>query len=252
MYPKIVDQITGSLAKVVQKATDAYVFQDLPECGVLIHTERLSIKLIDPQIHRCLVQLPAWRPDPERLESITFSIRDEANRKNPLMCAQLQNNGGIILKNIIGKTIMLIRLPIHHSADSLGKILHPSQATLYKLMRCSSGPDFKLVKASSDEAIVLRVEKVHISLQSLGKAIGLMGTDCVYYLKSPDGQTVLGHVRPKFAMKRNTLIVKFMSKQKDIQLRAAMLGTGLLLLINEVYPQLKVILADNNTQQNIE
>ena len=27
-------------------------------------------------------------------------------------------------------------------------------------MRCPSGPDLKLVRASSDEAIVLRVEKV--------------------------------------------------------------------------------------------
>uniref|UniRef100_A0A914MHX2 Uncharacterized protein n=1 Tax=Meloidogyne incognita TaxID=6306 RepID=A0A914MHX2_MELIC len=250
MYPKLVDQITGGLAKVVQKATDAYVFQDLPECGVLTHTERLSMKLLDPQVHRCLLQLPAWRPEPDRLESITFSIRDEANRKRPLMSAQLQR-GGLILKNAVGKTIMLIRLPVH-SADSLGKLLHPSQATLYKLMRCPSGPDLKLVRASSDEAIVLRVEKVHVSLQSFGKAIGVMGTDCVYWLKSPDGQTVLGHVRPKFAMKRNTLIVKFMSKQKDIQLRAAMLGTALLLLINEVYPQLKIILADTQQQQNIE
>ena len=50
MYPKLVDQITGGLAKVVQKATDAYVFQDLPECGVLTHTERLSMKLLDPQV----------------------------------------------------------------------------------------------------------------------------------------------------------------------------------------------------------
>nr|CAD2180190.1 unnamed protein product [Meloidogyne enterolobii] len=72
MYPKLVDQITGGLAKVVQKATDAYVFQDLPECGVLTHTERLSMKLLDPQVHRCLLQLPAWRPEPDRLESNNF------------------------------------------------------------------------------------------------------------------------------------------------------------------------------------
>jgi len=89
---------------------------------------------ISPQFnfrHRCLLQLPAWRPEPDRLESITFSIRDEANRKRPLMSAQLQR-GGLILKNAVGKTIMLIRLPVH-SADSLGKLLHPSQATLYKV-----------------------------------------------------------------------------------------------------------------------
>jgi len=62
MYPKIVDQITGGLAKVVQKATDAYVFQDLPECGVLTHTERLSMKLLDPQVYVLKIELVLYIP----------------------------------------------------------------------------------------------------------------------------------------------------------------------------------------------
>lgn len=105
--------------------------------------------------------------------------------------------------------------------------------------------------------------QVLVSLQSLGKAVGLMGTNCVYWMKAPDGQTVLGHVRPKLVVKSNTLIIKFMcanfkviykilmfrSTQKDVQLRASMLGVALLLLINEVYPQLRTILTESMQQQ---
>ena len=50
MYPKLVDQIAGGIAKVVQKATDSHVFQEFPECSVLGLTERLSIKLQDAQM----------------------------------------------------------------------------------------------------------------------------------------------------------------------------------------------------------
>lgn len=41
----------------------------------------------------------------------------------------------------------------------------------------------------------------------------------------------------------------FRSTQKDVQLRASMLGVALLLLINEVYPQLRTILTESMQQQ---
>lgn len=247
LYPKLVDQIAGGIAKVVQKATDNQVFHEFPECSALANTERLSIKLTDEQIHRSL-QLLSWRPEPARFDSITFSVRDEDNHKKQMMTCQMQSGHGMVLKNAAGKTVMLVRLPTH-STDSLGKLMHPSQATLFKLMRAADGQNFMLVKANSEENVVIKVEKVLISLQTLGKAIGLMGTNCVYWLKAPDGQTVLGHVRPKLVLKSNTLVVKFMSTQKDSQLRATMLGVALLLLITEVYPQLRTILLESMQQQ---
>jgi len=50
------------------------------------------------------------------------------------MTAQIQSGHGISLKNAAGKTVMLVRLP-SHSADSLGKLMHPSQATLFKVSK---------------------------------------------------------------------------------------------------------------------
>lgn len=247
LYPKLVDQIAGGIAKVVQKATDNQMFHDFPECSLLANTDRLSIKLSDQQIHRSL-QLPSWRPEPARFDSITFNVRDEDNHKRPLMTCQMQSGYGMVLKNAGNKTMMLVRLATH-STDSLGKLMHPSKATLYKLMRAAGGQNFALVKANSDESVVIKVEKVLISLQSVGKAMGLMGTNCVYWLKAPDGQTVLGHVRPKLVVKSNTLVVKFTSSQRDVQLRATMLGVALLLLINDVYPQLRTILLEQQQQQ---
>lgn len=79
------------------------------------------------------MQLASWRPEPARFDSITFAVRDEGNRKRQLMSVQMQSGHGLCLKNGAGKTIMLIRLPTH-SADSLGKLMHPSQATLFKVI----------------------------------------------------------------------------------------------------------------------
>lgn len=50
------------------------------------------------------------------------------------MHAQIQSGGnshGLVVKNEAGRSVMLVGLPTH-TADSLGKLMHPSQATLFK------------------------------------------------------------------------------------------------------------------------
>lgn len=47
-----------------------------------------------------------------------------------------------------------------------------------------------------------------VSLYPIGKAVGLLGTNCVYLMKRLDG-VILGYIRPKLVVKSNTLVVKF-------------------------------------------
>jgi hypothetical protein len=58
---------------------------------------------------------------------------------------------------------------------------------------------------------------VLVSLYPLGKAVGLLGTNCVYWLKTPDGTAVVGHIRPKLVLKDNTLVIKFVYVSKSLK-----------------------------------
>ena len=51
--------------------------------------------------------------------------------------------------------------------------------------------------------------QIPISMYPIGKAVGLIGSKCVYWLKSADGHVIYGHIRPKLVMKSNTLVLKF-------------------------------------------
>jgi len=234
------DKVSQGFAKAMQKV-DNQIFHDFPECSILGSTNRLSIKLKDPQLHTSLIlQGP---PSEANFNSITFYVRNEDNRKQIVMLAQLQSGSGVVLKNSAGKPIMLIRLP-NHSADSLGKLMHPSVFTLYKVMRTPVDQNYIIVRSSNEEP-VMRVERVLASFYPIGKAVGLLGSNCVYWLKSVDGTIIYGHIRPKLVMKSNTLVVKFMSDQQNTQLRATILGVALLLTITDVYPPLRTMLAES-------
>lgn len=224
-----VDQVKQGFAKVVQSATDSHIFNELPDCSMLSNSDKLSIKLKDPQMylffrtnyllsrHNALIN--HWTRN-TNFQSITFLIRNEENRKQTLMVAELQSGLGINIKTNVGKPIMTVRTP-NNAGFSLGKIMHPAQATLYKvelyyvetrkiqIIKASSpvGEQYVVIKTPSREP-VMKIEKVLVSMYPLGKAVGLIGTSCVYWLKRNDG-TILGYIRPKLVHKSNTLVLKF-------------------------------------------
>jgi len=229
-------QMRSGFAKALQLASDNAVFNDLPECSMISNVDVVSIKMKDQQdrsqaLSRYIIADSGFTP-------ITFLIRNERNRKQTIMTADLVNGQGFIVRNAGAQNVMDVKMPNHSSA--LGKILHPAGATLYKIVNGSDRPGsnvlYKVLKTGSDEPLMI-VEKVFISLYPIGKAMGLLGTDCVYWFKRVDG-TIMGYVRPKLVMKKNTLIVKFTSTQRDAQIRTAMLGTALLFVIHEAYPEL--------------
>uniref|UniRef100_A0AC34PWQ1 Uncharacterized protein n=1 Tax=Panagrolaimus sp. JU765 TaxID=591449 RepID=A0AC34PWQ1_9BILA len=118
-------------------------------------------------------------------------------------------------------------------------------ATLFKVMRQPSplGENYVVIRNPSKEP-VMKIERVVASLYPIGKAMGLLGTNCVYWFKRMDG-TVLGYVRPKLVLNSNTLIVKFTSTNTDLQVRAIMVGVALLFMITEAYPLLRAMLLES-------
>uniref|UniRef100_A0A915CKW5 Uncharacterized protein n=1 Tax=Ditylenchus dipsaci TaxID=166011 RepID=A0A915CKW5_9BILA len=226
-------QVRQGIAKAVHKAAaDLPIFHEFPECSILNSTDKLSIKLTNEHI-----QNPAWKP--QVADQLIYSIKNEDNRKQTVVNGHFHGIGtdqGIVLKNMAGKPIMIVSLP-NYSANSLGKLLHPSSATMYKIVTTPHSLNYTVIRSPSNEP-VLRIEPVFISLYPIGKAIGLLATNCVYWIKRLDG-TILGYVRPKLVVKGATLVVKFTSTQKDVQLRAVILGVSVLLMINQVHPQIK-------------
>lgn len=197
-------QVREGIAKAVHLASDSHVFHEFPECSILTSTDKLSIKLENPQLHNALKTL---RPDTP-FQSIRLLVRNESNRKQTVMTADLVSGNGILLKNNSGKPIMVVRPP-NNDPTSFGKLMHPAPATLFKIMRelTPLGENYTVVKSLSKEPI-MKIEKVLASIYPIGKAIGILGTNCVYWFKRMDG-TVLGYIRPKLVLNNNTLVVKF-------------------------------------------
>ncbi|KAK0411482.1 hypothetical protein QR680_005674 [Steinernema hermaphroditum] len=238
------DQVKQGFAKAIQIASDNQVFHDLPECSLLSNVEVLSIKLKDPERHSAvgahLANATARSPvsaSRAHFDPVEFLVRNERNHKNTILTGELTANQGIVVRTNTGKQLMTATIP-NNSPDCLGKIVHPHHVTLYKIKRVVGPiPSFAVMRTGTEEPFI-KIEKVLVSLYPIGKALGLLGTDCVYWFKRADG-TILGYVRPKLAMKHNTLIVKFSSTAKDSQVRAAILGTALLFGITEAHPHLR-------------
>ncbi|KAK0411481.1 hypothetical protein QR680_005674 [Steinernema hermaphroditum] len=251
------DQVKQGFAKAIQIASDNQVFHDLPECSLLSNVEVLSIKLKDPERHSAvgahLANATARSPvsaSRAHFDPVEFLVRNERNHKNTILTGELTANQGIVVRTNTGKQLMTATIP-NNSPDCLGKIVHPHHVTLYKASRTpflggtpfqikrvvGPIPSFAVMRTGTEEPFI-KIEKVLVSLYPIGKALGLLGTDCVYWFKRADG-TILGYVRPKLAMKHNTLIVKFSSTAKDSQVRAAILGTALLFGITEAHPHLR-------------
>ncbi|CAD5232104.1 unnamed protein product [Bursaphelenchus xylophilus] len=235
-------QVKQGFAKAMQIATENQIFHEFPECSILGSINRVSIKLADPHVNAMLAN---WGPQ-TKFEHINFLIRDEDNKKQTLMTAELVSGNGIIVKNAGGKQVMVVRLPTH-DPTSFGKLMHPAPATLFKVTPRMTpvGRSYVVHKANPAKEEYIYAEKEPVSLYQIGKITGVLGSNCVYWLKKSNDGGVLGYVRPKLVLKGNTLVLKFMSNNRDPQVRATMLGVALLLMISEVYPQLRAMLSES-------
>ncbi|CEF64138.1 Hypothetical protein SRAE_1000239300 [Strongyloides ratti] len=216
---RLVGQIKEGFAKAVQQASNNIAFTELPNCESLESIDRISIKLKDTIVSDDLKHRIIAGHHVQTFENIPILIRDEDNSKQTFMLAELSPVKGISVTTIGKKDVMIVKTP-NHSVESKGKIMHPTQATLYKLV--SEGrlsPNWWITKANKNE-------------------------DCVYWFKKPNG-SILGYIRPKLSKKHSTLIVKFMKHERDQQLRAAMLGSAILFFISEAYPHLSKALKDS-------
>ncbi|KAI6213254.1 hypothetical protein M3Y94_00129100 [Aphelenchoides besseyi] len=231
-----------SIAKAVQIASESSVFSSFPECSLLSSVDRISIKLKDPQLHGLMKN---WGPE-HTFKTIDFLIRNEATGKQTILEAELESGRGITVRNAQGKQIMVVKLN-ENDPTALGKLCHPSLASLYKVIPSQPTPlgVNYIVQHAQDRKPYMLVEKVPVSLHQVLKVAGILGTNTAYWIKNPADGTVLGYVRAKLVMNSNTLVVKFMSNNRDPQVRTTILGVALLLTISESYPQLRAMLQES-------
>uniref|UniRef100_A0A914XJ72 Uncharacterized protein n=1 Tax=Plectus sambesii TaxID=2011161 RepID=A0A914XJ72_9BILA len=232
-------------AKAVQKSGVEGILTELPNCEPLCHMEVLSIRLESDEQRDAAIMEHVLN---QEFAPINFLIRNEKSGKRTVMNAELICNQGFrVQQQGSGQDVMMVTLP-SHSSDSIGKIVHPSGATIYKVY--SNGPQsYRVQRAASAVGgalppCVIRIEKVLVSLYPLAKMMGFIGTSCVYWFKDCDGR-VLGYVRPKLVMRKNTLILKFMTDRGNAQVRGAMLGSALLFVLHEAYPELSRLLRES-------
>uniref|UniRef100_A0A914XFL5 Uncharacterized protein n=1 Tax=Plectus sambesii TaxID=2011161 RepID=A0A914XFL5_9BILA len=231
-------------AKAVQKSGVECLHTELPNCEPLCNMEVLSIKLdSDEQRYATLMRYALSN----EFGSINFLIRDEKSGKKTVMNAELISSQGFRVQHQdSGEDVMIVTLA-SHSSDSIGKIVHPSGATVYKV-HSDGAQTYRVQRAVSavggaPSPFVLRIEKVLVSLYPLAKMMGFIGASCVYRFEDCDGR-VLGYVRPKLVMRKNTLILKFINGQGNAQVRGAMLGAALLFVLHEAYPEVRNLLRE--------
>jgi hypothetical protein len=75
--------------------------------------------------------IQGWHAD-RHFNTIGFIVRDENNRKQTLLEVELESGKGLTVKNNQGKPVMVVKLP-NNDPTSLGKLMHPAPATLYKV-----------------------------------------------------------------------------------------------------------------------
>lgn len=123
-----------SVAKAVQKTVTSTgiegVFDEIPNCAPLAEVSKLSIKLQDEQLHQDVVKKHIISGHFE-FSPITFLVRDEEDGKRTVMIARLVCGRGFVVQ-VNGKDVMEVAIPTK-SASSLGKIAHPTGATIFKV-----------------------------------------------------------------------------------------------------------------------
>uniref|UniRef100_A0A915AI36 Uncharacterized protein n=1 Tax=Parascaris univalens TaxID=6257 RepID=A0A915AI36_PARUN len=194
----LLGQMKQGFAKALQIASDNALYNELPECSILSTVDKLSIKAAN-QIALQNAMDKYFRSTDVHF-NIKFLIRNEKAHKSMLMTADLISGRGFVVRNSGGGHIMDVKLP-NKVGDALGKIVHPSQATLFKVVmanRTVNGNNYHIYKTGIEQPLIM-IEKVYLSLYPLAKMVGLLDCECVYWFRRPD-RTILGYIRPKLVL----------------------------------------------------
>ncbi|MCP9257057.1 hypothetical protein DINM_000298 [Dirofilaria immitis] len=213
----LLNQLKLKMKKASQFDIESNVFE-IPECAALSTTDKISIKVADNiqmirTIMNCLENQFANF-------NIRFLIRDERSNKQTIMFADLISGYGFEVKNTSGIRMMDIKT-LNNMVSSIGKISHPLGATIYEV---NNG------KILADN-IETNIQRFQVHRLSLNQPI-------IKGKRRMDG-TELARVYPKIALNGRTLILKYKTIQLGMQMRAAILGTSLMLILHEVYPDIR-------------
>ncbi|VDD94084.1 unnamed protein product [Enterobius vermicularis] len=180
-----IGHVKQSIAKAIQFASDNTVFSELPECSSLHCAQTLSIKAVDSlEMYVAIKELSLsvfiainnkkfvekkkqvfsaraqerFLSKGETYVRIKFLIRNERLAKSTIMNAELISGRGFVVKTTDDSSVMDVRLSNKGSSGWFGKIIHPSQATIYKVLP-TPGSRFAVYKTGRERPVLL-VEKV--------------------------------------------------------------------------------------------
>uniref|UniRef100_A0A914XDX7 Uncharacterized protein n=1 Tax=Plectus sambesii TaxID=2011161 RepID=A0A914XDX7_9BILA len=221
---------------VCESAVKCGILTKLPNCERLCNMKKLSIKLESNEQRDAAIMQHELN---QEFAPVNFLIRNEESGKETVMNAEvICNEGFCVQQQGSGRDVMIVTLA-NQPSNSIGELVHPSGATIFKVL--SDGErSYCVQKAASAVGNAhppfIRIEKVLVPLYLLAKMMGFNSASCVYRFKDRDGR-VLGYVRPKLFFRKNTLIVKFKNGRGNSQVRGAMLGAALLFVLLKGDPE---------------
>ena len=203
------------LTKAAHKAATASSLEtsldDFPPIPAIDSCSQLSIKVVDLAEVESAIRAFVFGKN-TAFKPIRFLIRDDVHEKASVLDARLEPQRGFVLHqlNRPADDCLVVTLPTQ-SPSIIGKLQHPSGATLYKVQSTSQPDRWTINKASGNKAggtqrnlDMVKVQKT--TLQTL-KAAQLLFDDSVFKIRA--NGTSLVKIRPKAKSDTNTYIVQF-------------------------------------------
>ncbi|VDK86894.1 unnamed protein product [Litomosoides sigmodontis] len=225
----MVNKMRRGVAKTVHVNDEA--FNTLPHCDVLGTSNRFVIKILPSD---------NLKPSASGFTPIQFVIKaKKGSRKTAYNCEMIAAQG-IVVKTVLGKTVMQIRLP-DSSQTSMGKILHPAGSTLYKVEQIKSesiGQKFVILKLGEPFLNIVNTPVMQIlgSFSNVLRYFYLINADQALEFFNLKNEKI-GFLRPSYFSTAKSIIINYSGEAAAVQERAAMLGASILFLIVTVRPE---------------
>lgn len=234
----VVDKVRRGVAKTIQAASEGEVFDMLPECDILLTSNRFSIKILPSEENK---------PSASGFAPVRFVIKDKKGIRRTVYNCEMLATQGIVVRTLRGNPVMEVRLP-DNSQNSMGKILHPIGSTLYKIEYAkthSFGREFVISKFGEPFINVVNTSITHIfgSFSNILRYFYCLNADQALEFFKLNNQKV-GFLRPSYFSTAESLIINYSDEATTAQERAAMLGASLLFLVVAVRPEYGTMLQD--------
>uniref|UniRef100_A0A0N5AKP7 Movement protein n=1 Tax=Syphacia muris TaxID=451379 RepID=A0A0N5AKP7_9BILA len=235
----VVDKLRRGVAKTIQAASENEAYDSLPECEDLLLADKFTVKVYE--------LTDEISPSPSDFKPVHFEVCAKGVSGGKFFDGELVAGQGILLKTARGKVAMDIRLP-DNSRSYMGKILHPAGATLYKVSQYYFQIEFNRKLGAGNEWHIVRngqpvlnfvstpMKEIFGVLRSLVRLFICMNGEYSldFYKMNCDS---IAFVRPSIFSKKQSIELEFKEGSTTREERAAILGSSILFLIVNIYPE---------------